>query len=200
MASSMEKYHTSKNYTAILIAIILLVLAGGCVTDTTSSQTTVMPIAIPSAPAVNPALPASPAVPPSVSTHDSLFECNPDSRVLVPVDTSVPIWDPMPGVRYSINESESGRTLVFEKGDIIEINLRWIPGQPFRWIIPVSGCGLELMNDGTYDTGTDFWNASGHYRARYRAISRGTSIIDGKFVVFPNEEGHFRFNLIVIVK
>lgn len=84
MASSMEKYHTSKNYIAILIAIILLVLAGGCVADTTSSQTIVMPIAIQSAPAVNPALPASPAVPPSVSTHDSLFECNPDPQVLMP--------------------------------------------------------------------------------------------------------------------
>jgi predicted secreted protein len=139
------------------------------------------------------------------STQDPGSLCNPQvavPRVPVAVDTSVPIQDPMPGVRYSLGENDSGRTIMLDKGDVVEINLRWIPGLGFRWIIPVSGCGLELVNDGYYDTGTDFWNTSGHYRARYRAVSPGTSIIDGKFVISPNDNPtvDFQFNLTVIVK
>jgi len=151
------------------------------------------------------AQPASPAAPVTGSTQDPGSLCNlsvAGPRVPVPVDTSVPIRDPMPGVRYSLNESESGRTIVLEKGEIVEINLRWAPGVAWSWDIPVSGCGLDLVNDGYYDTGTDFWNASGHYRARYRAVSPGTSVLDGKFGTPPNHKanGAPRFNLTVIVK
>jgi hypothetical protein len=132
--------------------------------------------------------------------------CNPQAaapRIPVPVDTSIQVRDPMPGIRYSFNESESGRTIELRKGEIVEINLRWAPGLANSWDVPVSGCSLELVNDGYYDTGTDFWNTSGHYRARYRAISPGTSIIDGIFAVPPRGTAHEwnpRFNLTVIVK
>ena len=147
--------------------------------------------------------PVSPIKPSAGSTQDPGAVCDPQVaalRVPVPVDTSVPIQDPMPGIRYSLNENQSGRTIVLDKGDVVEINLRWIPSLDLRWIIPVSGCGLELANDGYYDTGTDFWNTSGHYRARYRAVSPGTSVIDGKLVFKPDEPGDLRFNLTVIVK
>lgn len=131
--------------------------------------------------------------------------CSPQEatpRILVPVDTSVPIQDPVPGIRDSLNQNDSGRTIELAKGDIVEINLRWIPGLGFRWFIPVSGCGIELVNDGYYDTGTDFWNTSGHYRARYRAVSPGRSFLDGKFVISPKDDptADFQFNLTVIVK
>ena len=126
--------------------------------------------------------PASPAVPVTVSMQDPGSLCNlsvAGPRVPVPVDTSVPIRDPMPGIRYSLNESDSDRTIVLDKGETVEINLRWRPGHGLHWIVPVSGCGLDLVNDGYYDTGTDFWNTSGYYRARYRAVSPGTSVLNG---------------------
>jgi hypothetical protein len=121
-------------------------------------------------------------------------------RIPVPVDTSVPIQDPMPGIRYSLNRSETDRTIVLGTGDIVEINLGFAPGLAMRWIVPVSGCGLELVNDGTYYTGSDFWNNTGYYRARYRAVSHGTSVLNGKLVIRPEEAGGLLFNLTVIVK
>lgn len=133
-------------------------------------------------------------------------ECDPRDagpRIPVPVDTSVPVREPMPGIRYSLGEGDSGRTIEIGKGDIFEITLRWAPSVAWDWNIQVSGCGLELVNDGYYDTGTDYWNQSGHYRARYRAISPGTSFIDGIFGVPPGGSAHEwnpRFYLTVIVK
>ena len=109
----------------------------------------------------------------------------------------------MPGIRYSLNESESGKTLMLGKGNIVEINLRWIPGLANNWIVLVSVCGLELVNAGTYSDGGDFWNNTGHYRIRYRAMTSGTSIIDGIFGVSPRgtaTKANPRFNLTVIVK
>ncbi|MDD4483028.1 MAG: hypothetical protein PHD55_01515 [Methanoregula sp.] len=106
----------------------------------------------------------------------------------------------MPGIRYSIGENDSGKTIVLGTGDVVEINLGWAAGLPFRWIVSVSGCGLELVNDGNYVKGVGFWNTTGHYRARYRAVSPGTSVIDGKLVFKPDEPGDLRFNLTVIVK
>ena len=126
-----------------------------------------------------------------------------DPHVPTPVDTSIPVRDPMPGIRYSINENESGRTVVLEKGDIVEINLRWAPSVAWSWDVPVYGCGLEMVNDGYYDTGTDYWNTSGHYRARYRAVGSGRTFIDGVFGVPPGRTASAsnpRFNLTVIVK
>jgi len=150
-------------------------------------------------------LPASPAASVPGTTQDpgspcSLLDAGP--WIPAPVDTSVPVRDPMPGIRYSINENESGRTVVLEKGDIVEINLRWAPGVAWSWDIPVSGCGLELVNDGYYSDGGDFWNNTGHYRARYRAISSGTSVINGTFGGTPGgmAKGMPEFNLTVIVK
>jgi len=132
-----------------------------------------------------------------VSRCDPLFT---DSRIPVPADISVAIRDPVPGIRYSLGENDSGRTIILEKGDIVEINLRWIPGLGLHWVVPVSGCGLELVNAGTFSDGGDFWNNTGHYRVRYRAVSPGTSIIDGKFILIHEEKGDLGFNLTVIVK
>ncbi|WP_148277634.1 hypothetical protein [Methanoregula formicica] len=112
----------------------------------------------------------------------------------------MPVRDPMPGIRYSLNRSDSDRTIVLEKGDIVEVTLGFAPGLAMRWIVPVSGCGIELVNDGTYYSGGDFWNNTGYYRARYRAISPGTSVLNGKLVFRPEDPGGLRFNLTLIVK
>jgi predicted secreted protein len=149
--------------------------------------------------------PTSPAIPVPGSTQDPGSVCDPktvDPRIPVPVDTSIPIQYPMPVIRHSLNESDSGKTIVLGKGDLFEINLRFAPGLAMRWTVPVSGCGLELVNDGNYYTGGDFWNNTGFYRARYRAVSSGTSAFNGKLVITPTEDpmGAPRFNLTVIVK
>jgi len=208
----MKKWNISVYYPAILIGIVFVVLIGGCVTDTPASPSTGMPAATPTLPPMHPPLstitvtPAPlelTAVPSPVFTQDPITGCTMDPRIPEPVDTSIPVRDPMPGVRHSINENESGRTIVLEKGEIVEINLRWAPGVAWTWDVPIYGCGLELLNDGYFDTGTDFWNQSGHYRARYRAIRSGTSFIDGIFGVSPGgaaTKANPRFNLTVIVK
>ena len=121
-------------------------------------------------------------------------------RILVPTNTSVPIRDPMPGNRYSFDRDDSGKTIVLGTGDVVEINLGFAPSLAMRWVVPVSGCGIELVNDGVWYTGGDFWNNTGFYRARYRAVSPGTSVINGKLVLKPDEAGDLRFNLTMIVK
>ncbi|MEN6610918.1 MAG: hypothetical protein ABFC24_08745 [Methanoregulaceae archaeon] len=157
-----------------------------------------------------PAVPASaqttsPVATDTTSTQDPGSRCNGTAatpRILVPVDTSIPIRDPMPGIRYSLNKSDSGRTILLGKGDIVEINLGFAPSLDMRWTVPVSGCGLELVNDGNYYTGGDYWNNTGYYRARYRAVSPGTSVLAGKLVTSSNEypAGTPRFNLTVIME
>jgi hypothetical protein len=149
--------------------------------------------------------PAQQASPGTGALQDPGSACDPGAaapRIPVPVDTSIPIQDPMPGVRYSLNASDSNQTIVLNTGDIVEVTLQFAPGLAMRWTVPVSGCGLELVNDGVYSTGGDFWNVTGYYRARYRAVSPGTSILEGKLVISPAEDpaGAPRFNLTVIVK
>lgn len=212
VSSRMDNYHLSKKYAAILIVVVLLVLAGGCITDTVSPPATGTPADTPTLPPGHPPLSAIIATPyptqiPAASsmrfTPDPITGCPMNPLVPEPVDTSVPVRDPMPGIRYSINESESGRTVVLEKGEIVEITLRWAPGVAWTWDVPVYGCSLELVNDGYYSMGGDFWNQSGHYRARYRAKSPGRSFIDGVFGVPPRgtaTSANPRFNLTVIVK
>lgn len=172
------------NYLAALVCLVILVIAGSFFVYTTY-------------------------FPPEDlhqnQTQNPGSECDPlvaVPRVPVPVDTSIPIRDPIPGIRYSLNESDSGKTIVLGKGDVFEINLRWIPSLALQWIIPVSGCGLEMVNDGTYSDGGDYWNNTGHYRARYRAISSGISVINGTFGGTPGgmAKGMPEFNLTVIVK
>lgn len=145
------------------------------------------------------------SISPDTITQDPGSRCNPqvaDSRIPVPVNISNAIRDPIPGIRYSLNESESGRTIVLGTGEIVEINLRWVPGVAWNWIIPVSGCGLELVQSGVYSDGGDFWNVTGHYRVRYRAVSPGTSFLDGTFGGTSGgmAKGMPTFNLTVIVK
>ncbi|MFA4849859.1 MAG: hypothetical protein WC626_09050 [Methanoregula sp.] len=206
----MEKLKMNHYYPVILICLVILVIAGSYFVyhaylppedlhqnqpqdpGSTLQPTPVIP---------TPVQPDSPSVPGSMQDTESV--CNHQEvalRVPVPVDTSIPIQDPMPGIRYSLGVGDSGRTIVLGKGEIVEINLGYATGQPFYWIVPVSGCGLELLNDGRYSNGGDFWNNTGNYRARYRAVSVGTSILDGKLVLKPEEAGDLRFNLTVIVK
>ena len=181
----MEKGKINAYTLAILICLVILVLAGSYVV-----YTTYLPLEN-----LNPEVPGSMQNPGSLC---NLSVAGP--RVPVPVDTSIPIQDPMPGIRYSLNKSDSGKTIVLVKGEIVEINLGFAPGLAMRWVVPVSGCGIELVNDGVWYTGGDFWNNTGFYRARYRAVSPGTSVLNGEYLAKPKEVGNLRFNLTVIVK
>lgn len=187
-------------FTCIMIAVLsFLIIAAGC----TGTQPASPAVPVPGS-TQNPGSPNDQTGPGPVEDPRSRCDTRDSGpRVPIPVDTSVPVRDPMPGIRYSLGEGDSGRTIEIGKGDIFEITLRWAPSVAWDWSIPVSGCGLEMVNDGYYDTGTDYWNQSGHYRARYRAVSPGTSFIDGVFGVPPGGTAHEsnpKFNLTVIVK
>jgi hypothetical protein len=196
----MKNWNLSACYLVILLGLVILVIVGGCITNSASSQTSGTTTAVKTSSTTTTTRPASPAESLSFSTQNSGSECNSESRINIPVDTSVPIKNPMSGIRYSFNRSETGRTIILEKGEIVEINLGYAPSQPFHWIVKGSGCGIELLNAGTYSSGGDYWNNTGIYRARYRAITPGTSVLDGKLVLTPEENGMLTFNLTVIVK
>lgn len=108
-------------------------------------------------------------------------------------DTSIPIDQPLPGgVRYTLNESDSGRTVTLRTGEVIEITLRIIPGLAHRWIMPTEGSGLELANAGPFheytesylDPNFNFLGGKGYYRWRFRAVSPGIESFDGIFTPF----------------
>jgi len=197
---------------AVVMVMVFIVLAGGCVSSTPGSPSPGTPAETPTLPPGHPPLSTITATPspspiPTISsprfTPDPRTGCTMEPHLPEPVDTSVAVRDPLPGIRYSFNESETGRTVVLGKGDIVEITLRWAPSVAWEWDVPVSGCSIELLNDGYYSGGGDYWNQSGHYRARYRATSPGTSFIDGVFGVAPGgtpRESNPRFNLTVIVE
>lgn len=207
----MEKLKINKNYQVVLIILVLLLTVGiyFCYAmnrppeNLHQNQSQTPGHTIPLTPAVQTSTrTTSPTMAVSGSTHNGLG-CNTtvaDSRIPVPANISVAIRDPVPGIQYSLNENDSGRTIILRKGEIVEINLRWIPGLGYHWIIPVTGCGIELVNAGTYSDGGDFWNNTGHYRVRYQAVSTGTSDLDGKYILVREEEGDPGFNLTVIVK
>ncbi len=105
---------------------------------------------------------------------------------------SVPIDQPMPGgVRFSLNESDSGRTISLKTGDVVEITLGTIPGLAFRWLMPSEGSGVTLLNAGPIyeppgqngDPYSTFMGGKGTYRWRYQATSPGTETIDGLFTI-----------------
>lgn len=124
-------------------------------------------------------------------------------------DTSVPITRPLPGgVRYSLNESDSGRTIEMYPGEVLEIDLRVIPTLAYRWIMPTEGSGLELMNAGTFSlmpedievTPYSFKSIPGYYRMRFLAVGEGTTVFDGIFALDGCDIGNAkRFNLTVHV-
>jgi predicted secreted protein len=125
-------------------------------------------------------------------------------------DTSVPIDQPLPGgVRFSLNESDSGRTISLKNGDTIEITLSTIPGLAYRWIMPAEGSGLTLLNAGPFyempektdDNYANFMSGRGYYRWRYLAEGPSTETIDGIFSVSGCEiQEAKRFNLTVNVE
>jgi predicted secreted protein/outer membrane lipoprotein-sorting protein len=122
-------------------------------------------------------------------------------------DPSSPIDQPLPGgVRYSLNESDSGRTVTLRTGEVVEITLRDIPGLAYRWMMPVDGSGLDLVNAGPFyvetqsplDPDYSFFSGKGYYRWRFRAISPGTETFDGIFALSGCDiQGADRFNLTV---
>lgn len=123
-------------------------------------------------------------------------------------DTAVPIDQPLPGsVRFSLNESDSGRTITLKNGDIVEITLSTIPGLAYRWIMPAEGSVLTLLNAGPfyerYEKTGDYYSdlmGRGYYRWRYQAESPGTETIDGIFSISGCDiQGAKRFNLTVNV-
>ncbi len=124
-------------------------------------------------------------------------------------DTSVPIDKPLPeGVRYSLNESDSGRTITLQTGEVIEITLDIIPGLAMQWIMPTEGASLELMNAGPIiyhmpETGEytpPQYRMRGYYRWRFRAIRPGIETFDGIFSLGGCDIGEAeRFNLTVQV-
>lgn len=202
----MKKDATNLNHPAIIIGLFILVIAGGYVIYNSqilsenlqqNHPQNLKPAFKPTPAIPVPARPSGPGVPENESQCDPQFA---GSRTLIPVDTSVPIRDPIPGTRYSLNESDSDRTLVLANGDVIEINLQINPGLGLHWVVPVSGCALELTNDGSFSNGGDFWNVTTYYRARYRAVRYGTSVISGRRILSDEREGDPRFNLTVIVK
>ncbi|KAF1078409.1 protease inhibitor I42 family protein [Methanogenium sp. MK-MG] len=95
----------------------------------------------------------------------------------------------MSGIRYYLNESDSGRTITLQKGDSLDITLPTTPGLAYRWIMPVTGSGPELMNASTiteipdnanWSNGSPFFSP-GEYRFRYWVVSTGTSVFEGVF-------------------
>lgn len=118
---------------------------------------------------------------------------------------TVPIDQPLPGgIRFSLNESDSGRSISLKTGDIVEITLGTIPGLAFRWIMPTEGSGMTLLNAGpiyeppdqTGDPYSTFMGGKGTYRWRYLATSPGTETIDGLFTLSGCDiQGAKPFNL-----
>lgn len=128
------------------------------------------------------------------------------------MDPSVPISEPLPGrVRYSLNETDSGRVVTLERGEILEVTLRIIPSLAFRWLMPAEGSGLELLNAGAvsiiphnFDLNRSdavvYFKSNGYYRWRFLAKDLGTTVFDG---IFSRDGcdigGAKRFNLTVQV-
>ena len=99
-------------------------------------------------------------------------------------DTSVPVSQPLPGgVRYSLNESDSGRTITLRTGEVLEITLPTVTGLAFRWIMPTEGSGLELLNVGSIfeppPEGQMMLSGKSSTRWRYQAVAPGTVTFDG---------------------
>lgn len=128
------------------------------------------------------------------------------------MEPSVPISEPYPGgVQYSLNESDSGRFISLNNGEILEITLRISPGLAYRWLMPTEGSGLSLINSGSYiempedyDFNSSdtyfFFKRSGYYRWRFKAVEPGTTIFDGIFSLNGCDiQGAKRFNLTVQV-
>lgn len=127
-------------------------------------------------------------------------------------DPSVPISEPLPGrVRYSLNETDSGRVVTLERGEILEITLRIIPSLATRWLMPAEGSGLELLNAGAFSVLPDdldlnssgamvYFKSNGYYRWRFLAKDPGTTTFDGIFSLDGCDIGGAkRFNLTVRV-
>lgn len=125
-----------------------------------------------------------------------------------PVDTSVPVEDPLPGLKYSFGINDSGRMVTMDKDDTFEITLRYSPSLVFRWTLINDPEGLVLLNSGDFSAVSpdeeDYmqlikgpWNS----RWRYLAATKGTYRFDGILAIDPcsRTEPWDRFNLTVVV-
>jgi predicted secreted protein len=199
----MRFYNAGYFFMACLI-LLCCCLAAGCTQEEKSYAPTVItnnaPAITQSAPETTPGTPQKSYCSPYYTRYVEP----------VPVDYSTPLTEPLPGIRYSLNQSDSGKTITLKKGETFEITLEAIPGLPYRWFMPVKGTGLELMNYGTFSeyrdpadqdyTSTIF--PPGQYRQRYRAVSTGTSELDGIFaMISPCDAGYTAlFNLTVNIE
>lgn len=127
----------------------------------------------------------------------------------VPADPSVPVEDPLPGLKYSFGINDTGRTVTMNKGDTFEITLVYVPTLIFKWTLMARPEGLLLLNEGGFsgvspDEESYMLRIKGpwNYRWRYLAEKEGTYFFDGVLAVDScDTKGSWRdFSLTVVVK
>jgi len=140
-------------------------------------------------------------------------QCNP--RYLnytepVPADTSIPVDETLPGLKYSFGINDSGRTVTMNQGDSFEITLVYSPSLAFSWTLVVEPEGLMLLNVGQFtDASPDpenyiqYTKGPWNHRWRYLAAEEGNYFFDGVLAVDPCKIQRFgswdEFNLTVVV-
>ncbi|MBN1432571.1 MAG: hypothetical protein JW931_07330 [Methanomicrobiaceae archaeon] len=127
----------------------------------------------------------------------------------IPSDTSVPVEENLPGLKYSFGINDTGRTVTMNQGDAFEITLLYPPSLPFRWILIAEPEGLLLLNVGEFSDASpeaeDYriqvtkgpWN----HRWRYLAEEEGTYFFDGILAIDPCDKMGpcNEFNMTVVV-
>jgi hypothetical protein len=131
----MKKLKMNAYYLAVLVCLVILVIAGSyfvykayhpseTLRQNQQQDLTLQPTPVTPAPAQS----TSPAVSVPGSTQDpGSPRCDSppvvDSQIPVLANISIAIRDPVPGIRYSLGENDSGKTIMLGTGDIVEINL-----------------------------------------------------------------------------
>ena len=126
-----------------------------------------------------------------------------------PADPSVPVNEPLSGMKYSFGINDSGRTVTMNEGDIFEITLRYSPSLPFNWLFIVEPDGLLLLNAGEFtgispDEESYLIRIKGPWNSRWRylAETEGTYVFDGILAIRPCDRmGNWNeFNMTVVVE
>ncbi len=127
--------------------------------------------------------------------------CFPDSVVLPGTDPSIPITEPFPGgVRDSLSESDSGRTIMAHTGEVIEITLPFAPSLGMRWFMTKEGSCLELINAGEIiHMIPGELEPSGDYRWRFRALTPGNETLNGVLSLGECDSGTYTPGFILFV-
>lgn len=183
-----------------ILLLITFLLFSGC-TDSGSVKETAAPVITPTENGNMPEMTAE--------------QC--DSRYLdytepIPADTTVPVVEEsLPGLKYSFEINDTGRTVTMNKGDSFEITLVYSPSLAFSWTLVTEPKGLLLLNSGDFsdadpdaeDYRIQLTKGPRNYRWRYLAEEEGTYFFDGVLAVDPCEIQRFgswdEFNLTVVV-